>query len=394
MSTIDINETYLDFLKWSLRQSLQGESTDFVTDLSEADYTVSAFAIDWHHLLTFAKRQALVGVYWEGIERLSNMSVNKPTDSDVMEWMGAVRLLRKRSAVATEKTAWVADNFNKEGFRACILKGQGAALLYPKHDMRTSGDIDIWVKPVHPDETTGHELSDKELLARQKHDVDKVITYCRNIYPKARAVYHHIEFRNAGPVPVEVHYRPSWFNSPINNRRLQIWFEANADRQFVHMTQAGFSTPTDDFNVVYMLCHILGHVLQEGVGLRHIVDYYYLLCHYQPTGQETALLRRLGLGPIASAVMWVLSKKLGLPAQHLIYQPDTAHGKMLLYEMLSGGNFGKFDKRPLSGAYNSHLLHNLQRLARDARLCTYFTSEACWEPWFRVYNFIWRLRHN
>ena len=33
----------------------------------------------------------------------------------------------------------------KDGFRCCILKGQGLALHYPNPYMRTPGDIDVWV---------------------------------------------------------------------------------------------------------------------------------------------------------------------------------------------------------------------------------------------------------
>ena len=43
-------------------------------------------------------------------------------------------------------SAKVCRNFEQEGFRCCILKGQGNALLYPDPYMRTPGDIDIYLE--------------------------------------------------------------------------------------------------------------------------------------------------------------------------------------------------------------------------------------------------------
>ena len=91
----------------------------------------AAYKICWHDLLEFAKKQAIVGVYWQGISQLGSMQANKPTDDDVMEWMAAIQHLEKKNRKANEKAVWVSGTFMKEGFRSCLLKGQGNALLYP-----------------------------------------------------------------------------------------------------------------------------------------------------------------------------------------------------------------------------------------------------------------------
>ena len=350
---------YLQFLQFCLHPG--SDIPDCVVD------------INWHELREFAKKQAIAGIYWTGLERLKDIPANKPTDDDVLEWMALVSKLRKQNATVDEKARWVSNNFRKEGFRSCLLKGQGNALMYPDPTLRSAGDIDIWV-----------EGGDR-----------KVIAYVNSIMPGRKACYHHIDFRKAGDVEVEVHYRPSWLNNPINNRRLQRWFDAHADACFSNSIPShGFQVPTAAFNYVFQLCHIYNHLLHEGIGLRQIIDYFYLLTSSDSRQTDlTPMLTHLGLRPIAGAVMWVLHHMLGLDAAYLIGPPDAKRGRILQREIIEGGNFGRYDRRFLSGSYRSPLKKNLQRLVRDFRLCLFFPSESLCEPWFRLYHYVWRRKH-
>ncbi len=337
--------------------------------------------IVWHDLLLFAKKQAIVGVYWQGIQQLGHLKENKPTDDDIMEWMAATMRISRQSKKVDERAVWTYNNFLHEGFRSCLLKGQGVALLYPAPLLRQAGDIDIWVEG----------------------GAEKVIPYIRTLKPKAKACYHHIDFIKTEKIPIEVHYRPSWMSCPWYNRRLQRYFAEHSDEQFKHVealsSQAGsLAVPTWEFNTVFLLSHIYNHLLHEGIGLRQIIDYYYLLRQgAQKSDAErqavTTILRHVGMRKIGGALMWVLGEQLGLDASLFVLPPDEKRGKVLLHEIISGGNFGKHDERTLSGTYDSALTSNTQRLWRDLRMMRHFPAESLWEPFFRLYHFFWRKRH-
>jgi len=357
---------YLAFLKFCLND--------------EAVIPDVADSINWHDLREFAKKQAIAGIYWQGIEKVRGK--NKPTDDDVLEWMGTCKKLEKRNKNVDEIAAWVTKNFKTEGFRTCLLKGQGNALMYPTPSLRTPGDIDIWV-----------EGDDK-----------KVIAYIHSITPGTKACYHHVDFRKKDDVEIEVHYRPSWLNNPFNNKRLQQWFISHSDACFQSRNSSaverkaqekGFNIPTWEFNVVFQLCHIYNHLLHEGIGLRQLIDYFYLLKSREgaPTDM-TDTLKEMGMATIGGAVAWVMKEVLGLEEEYLVTAPDSKRGRMLLKEMLAGGNFGHFDDRTLSGSYASPVKANLQRLVRDIRMMRYYPSETIWEPWFRVWHYFWRRRNN
>lgn len=348
--------------------------------LNGGDIPQAAYTINWHRLLDFAKKQAIVGVYWQGINQLGGMQTNKPTDDDVMEWMGAVNQLERQGRKANEKAVWVSDTFRKEGFRSCLLKGQGNALLYPTPLWRQSGDIDIWVEG----------------------DIDTLIAYARRFIPNAKAMYHHVDFISTGKIEVELHYRPSWMSCPWYNRRLQEFFSEQRSTQMEHHTAlAGgtLATPTWQFNVIYQICHIYLHLLKEGIGLRQVIDYYYLLRSHAPATDEEhteigTRLRHLGLCHISGALMWLLHSVLGLDEKYLIAPIDRRRGQHMLNEMMAAGNFGKYDERAMSGMYAGALKHNIQRLWRDLRMMRYYPAECIWEPWFRIRHLMWRRKHN
>ena len=441
---------YLDFLRFSLNE--------------ETQVPESVKLIDWDQLLQFAKDQCVPGVYWMGVRRLGHLKENKPTDDHVMRWMAACGKLGKRNGTVTERSAWVAKNFEKEGFRACLLKGQGLALCYPDPSLRYPGDIDIWVRPRpqsgssnaasqrsnNPSDVQGSNAASQRSNAtasrsngsssasqssrgsfstkaakpsasaatqrsittashsshssfhfslfthREDADIRTVIAYCRQFVPDAKACYHHIDFLKAGDIPVEVHYRPSWLNNPFHNRRLQQYFLEHADAQFSNLQPQGFATPTWEFNVVFLLSHIANHLLHEGIGLKQVIDYYYLLrsqIERRSIDSYEQEFRCLGLLPFARQLMWVLCQVLGLDEQLLVARQDERRGRLLLSEMLAGGNFGMHDDRPLSGFYASGLKSNLQRVARDLRMMRYFPSESLWEPAFRIWHYFWRRKH-
>ena len=224
----------------------------------------------------------------------------------------------------------------------------------------------------------------------------EVIRFVHSVAPSERAIYHHIDFPAIDGVPVEVHYRPCYIQNPLHNHRLQHFFRQHADGQFSHIVDMGGSAvavPTSRFNAVYQLAHIYNHLFQEGIGLRQIIDYYFVICNLQGTIYSCSSLQRelrhLGLWRIAGAVMYVLHEVLGLTEDKMIVPMNMKRGKMLLDEILRAGNFGQYAKGHRWS--KGRLGHNVQRLCRDARLALYYPGEALCEPIFRVRHFCWRL---
>ena len=399
---------------------------------------------DWRALYAMARKQCLVGVLFDGIKRLpADVGMDKGL---LFQWMAQNQTLRKANARLDKAAVEVAEWFGRKGFRTCVLKGQGNALLYPPGMERTPGDIDLWV-----------DGGDR-----------KVVSFVRSLSPDEKVCYHHIGFPEYNGVEVEVHFRPSFLFCFRHNRHLQGYYERVMDEQFAHRVKLGgqgeVAVPKAEFNLIFQLTHIFTHLMNEGIGLRQLLDYFFLLKNTDFIGNTNGdgfllntdftdntdkiggnvdgdgfllntdftdntdriggnlesgaflantnctdntdriggnadgvdrrllqdELRRLGLWEFAGAVMYIMKEVFGLEDNRLIVPPDVKRGRLVLKEVLEAGNFGQYDKRNWFG--HSALGHNLQRLYRDMRLVRYFPEEALSEPFFRIWHFFWRKR--
>ena len=354
-------QIFFDFLRFCI-----GSDKEMPDSLKDAD---------WEKLYAIAQKQCLVGVLFDGIKKLPAEYVEMKKEL-LLQWMAESQMLEKANIRLNDAAIQVSEWFRKKKFRTCILKGQGNALMYPNPYSRTPGDIDIWV-----------EGEDK-----------RVISFVRSISPHEKACYHHIEFPSYKGVEVEVHYRPSFLLCFWHNRKLQKYYERVKEEQFSHQVMLGeqgeIAIPTAEFNLIFQLTHIFAHLMNEGIGLRQLLDYYYVLISDDLLlirDRVLKELKELGLWKFAGGIMYIMQEVFGMPASRLIVPPNEQYGKFVLNEVLEAGNFGKHDERNRFG--RSKLGHNLQRVYRDIRLMKYFPAEAMSEPFFRVWHFFWRMKN-
>ena len=433
---------FFDFLRFCI-----GSAKEIAGSLKE---------VDWKELYAIAKKQCLVGVLFYGIKKLPAEHVGMEKEL-LLQWMAESQMLEKANVRLNDAAIHVSEWFRKKGFRTCILKGQGNALMYPNPYSRTPGDIDIWV-----------EGGDK-----------RVISFVRSISPHEKACYHHIEFPSYKGVEVEVHYRPSFLLCFRHNRKLQKYYERVKEEQFSHRVMLGeqgeIAIPTVEFNLIFQLTHIYAHLMNEGIGLRQLVDYYYVLCDfykvYQKSSKITPSLFTLKEGSTSHPAPLTLRgeggnrptrcseplrSKDGGPSKvspdcagwdRLSIEGDNSAGsttavtssastaldvvqkelKELGLWKFAGGimyimqevfgmpasrlivppneKYGKFVLNEVLEAGNfgrhdarnrfgrSQLGHNLQRVYRDMRLVKFFPAEALCEPLFRTWHFFWRLKY-
>ena len=298
----------------------------------KVDMSMVVAKIDWRQPYTFASRQALLGFCFDGIERLmkefSEELKQNPMGRDLlMTWMGAAQQIRRQNVKVNAVASKLFSMLREDGMRCCILKGQGNALMYPNPYSRTPGDIDVWI-----------DASRERIMeyAQKKFELGDDIRL------------QHLETSLDG-VPVELHFFPCSMNNPIYHARLQKWFKRNADLQCSNVVglpdgAGDIAIPTMAFNVVYQLTHLYHHFFDEGIGMRQISDYYYVVNNDELLVIRDTLqreLKHLGLWKLAGAVMYVLHEALGLSEEKMIAPMDEKRGKLLLAEILNSGNFGQ-----------------------------------------------------
>ena len=350
----------------------------------KVDMSMVVAKIDWRQLYTFASRQALLGFCFDGIERLtkefSEELKQNPMGRDLlMTWMGAAQQIRRQNMKVNAVAGKLYSKFREDGLRCCILKGQGNALMYPNPYSRTPGDIDIWVNASREDITE---------YAKTHFEIGDDIRF------------HHLETSFDG-VPVELHFFPGIMNNPIYNARLQKWFKRNADLQCSNVVSlpdgiGEIAIPTTAFNVIYQLTHLYHHFFDEGIGMRQIIDYYYVVNNDELLAIKDTLqkeLKHLGLWKFAGAVMYVLHEALGLSGEKMIAPMDEKRGKLLLAEILNGGNFGQYFTKYGHFTQQGMAKKYFLKIWRNMHFVRYYPAEALSEPIFRTWHFFWRVKN-
>ena len=350
----------------------------------KVDMSMVVAKIDWRQLYTFASRQAVLGFCFDGIERLTKefseeLKQNPMGRNLLMTWMGAAQQIRRQNMKVNAVAGKLYSKFREDGLRCCILKGQGNALMYPNAYSRNPGDIDVWINASR----------------------ERIMEYARNKFELVEDIsLQHLETSLDG-VPVELHFFPCFMNNPIYHARLQKWFRRNADLQFSHIVSlpdgAGDITiPTSSFNVVYQLTHLYHHFFDEGIGMRQIIDYYYVVNNGELLVIRDSLqkeLKHLGLWKFAGAVMYVLHETLGLSEEKMIAPMDEKRGKLLLAEILDGGNFGRHFSKYGGFTHQSLGKKHFLKIWRNMHFVRYYPAEALCEPLFRTWHFFWRKCH-
>ena len=451
--------------------------------------------MNWHELYSFASKQALLGLCFDGIERLGEeypeeLKQNPIGRELLMTWMGKAQQIRRQNMKVNAVAGKLFAMLRVDGMRCCVLKGQGNALMYPNPYSRTPGDIDVWIDASR----------------------ERIMEYTQKKFELGDDIrLQHLETSLDG-VPVELHFFPCSMNNILYHARLQKWFRRNADLQCSNVVSlpdgAGdIAIPTTAFNVVYQLTHLYHHFFDEGIGMRQIIDYFLVVCDFykvyqnsskitpslftikegstshpdplsmvftppsvppfpgdrnlrgeggnRPTrcseplrskdggpskvspdcagwdrrgvsgdtgsvscssasgssitsvssasttdsSASTALdvvqreLKYLGLWKFAGAVMYVLHEALGLSREKMIVPIDEKRGKLLLAEILNGGNFGKHFTKYAGFTHQSMGKKYFLKIWRNMHFVRYYPAEALSEPIFRTWHFFWRLKY-
>lgn len=341
--------------------------------------------MDWQELYSFASKQALLGLCFDGIERLGKeypeeLKQNPIGRELLMTWMGKAQQIRRQNMKVNAVASKLFSMLREDGMRCCILKGQGNALMYPNAYSRNPGDIDVWI-----------DASRERIMeyAQKKFELGDDIRL------------QHLETSLDG-VPVELHFFPCSMNNPIYHARLQKWFRRNADLQCSNVVglpdgAGDIAIPTTAFNVVYQLTHLYHHFFDEGIGMRQIIDYYFVASMLNVNCEMLTWLQKdlkhLGLWKFAGAVMYVLHEALGLSEEKMIAPMDEKRGRLLLAEILDGGNFGRHFTKYAGFTHQSMGKKYFLKIWRNMHFVRYYPAEALCEPLFRTWHFFWRLKY-
>ena len=241
---------------------------------------------EWGMLFQLSCKHSLAGVLFEGFKK-TQAKVQGEVHTLFYEWYALQLKTEVANKHQCERAKELSVLLTNDGYRNCVLKGQGTALYYDNPELRQCGDIDIWVEG----------------------DRDDILNYARNHgYNIPHIDIKHSDIESFDDVPVEVHFLPSWMYNPSTNKKLQSFFEEKSEKQFSNNDdKVGFTHTTIEFDLVFSIVHIYRHIFSEGIGLRQLMDHYYILKSSSANQRKNAfaVLKLMKISSFVGGIMWI-----------------------------------------------------------------------------------------
>lgn len=328
---------------------------------------------EWEKIYIFAKQQTIVGILFLAIEKLP--TEQRPPKPLLLKWFAAAEFIQEKNCKVNVDAVKICNEFRKDNIRCVILKGQSIAVYYPNPLTRTSGDIDL-------------------LLEGGTH---RVLKYLHSKGEVRNITYKHVDFDVSVQTEVEIHHNPTYFYNPLHNYRLRKYLSSQKDlfNNLVDLpNNAGhIYIPTLEFNRYYILQHIFRHYFGEGIGLRQLLDYYYVLLRggTEESKQRTLeLFEQTGMMKFVGATMWVMKEVFDMEDTYLLCSPNEKAGKQLLNEIMLAGNFGKYDSRIDRSNHHKLLPRVCGSIKRKVRFILDYPQEILFDIPMRTYMYIWK----
>ena len=333
---------------------------------------------EWGGLYKMAVKQSLVGVCFVGVRKY--METHRQSGEVPIvpkriyfQWLGMAAQIQQRNELMNQRCVELQSKLRLYGINSSILKGQAVAMYYGElKDYRQPGDVDVYV-----DCGRGKAIEYAHSITQEIIDWD----------------YKHLHLKVFKDVEVEMHYRPEVFLNLVKNKRLQKWFQSTDTQRLIFQQNGELVAPSVAYNLFYILLHIYRHFLYEGIGLRQLMDYYFVLRAVSgQDGKSKGLqaIEAFGMARFAKGVMWIMQNVFGLDEQFLLYEPDEKEGQYILAQIMLGGNFGHYDDRLKTGKRKGKFSAVGKILKHNLHLLTHYPSEVIWAPVWIVYHWCWK----
>lgn len=390
---------------------------------------------EWGRLFKMAERQRLLGICFYGVKKIASPLPSPEGKGESFYdgenrvgipeelydyWLGTAALIQQQNQKVNRHCVVVCNKLQEAGFKCSILKGQGIAQLYNEGRktkdetqdesnflgmFRQSGDIDIWVDG----------------------GMKKAMAWAKQEYGDVEFDYINAHLPMYKDTEVELHWRVQSLDNLWKNKKLQRWLEEHKE-ELLNTTEdlpdgaGSIPVPSPTFNSFYVLLHCYHHMFTEGLGLRQVMDYYFVLQSRRPTptpslhseGNLETTLREFGMLKFAKAMMWVLQhvfEENNVDEERrtknedtkdnwrerypwMIVEPDEKEGRFLLNELMLNGNFGHFDKRVKKVSKNKKIQSVWANLQHSLHVAKHYPSESFWSPIWIIWHFVWKRTVN
>lgn len=268
----------------------------------------------------------------------------------------------------------VVSKLSAIGIQSVLLKGMGLALLYPHPELRTCGDVDLYIEP------------------KDFHRACKLLRELPNNVNIGEEQQNDLHYRVevGGPNKViEIHGKTAEQHRLIAPSYFELEKRGMQNGKTIQIEHHDIIVPEDKFNSIFVLLHIMHHFESSGIGWRQVCDWVMLLHDIHQEGnvdlRELKLhLKKLQLFEIWQVFGCLVVKYLGLRKEECpFYNPKKDRMADRVYErIMTDGNFGRENVsswKPIPTSGMMRQLSKLRNLIIETRFYHYYFPITAWK---------------
>ena len=299
-----------------LRRNLRPQ-TDL---LSEAEIK----GVDWNAVMEEAAYQAVLIPAFDAAAPYKKLI---PIEVYQRWFQRVSRGLASNICVSRTQRALTALLESKE-YPYIILKGEASASYYQKSELRQLGDVDFLINP------------------KQQREIEELLVAAGYVKVKD-TVIQHVEFRKDG-VCLELHFSlPGFPEGSISQQVRNYMNTLFAQKKRIGSPGKEFYVPEEAHHGLILLLHMQNHMVEQGLGLRHLCDWAAFVEYtwQQSFWQEKLLplLKKIGLYKYAAVMTQICADVFGTSCFDWDIDKDPELCNAVLQDILIGGNFGRKD---------------------------------------------------
>ena len=242
------------------------------------------------------------------------------------------RITAKQSYRLLFLTRYLVRTLEGAGVPVLVLKGSGAADLYPVPEMRKSGDVDMLI-PEDWLETARELLAKDQFLVKQSQHAN-----------------HHLAFGSKDGIDLELHtmLAEPFRDSRINQAMQRLQPDYFIKKEYKECMGVRLPVPGEPHQALQLLLHMLQHFLRAGFGMKLLCDWVVFWNRDEVQGTVTEfqeLAESCHIREFADTITMVCKEFLGL-RQDLPMggSRDRKLAEEFLQDVFAAEEFGKADK--------------------------------------------------
>lgn len=200
--------------------------------------------VSFEEVFKIANFHSMSDMAYYGILKLKN----KPEKNLLNRWKKSYMLGILKDNTQAQELKKILIEFEKEEIDNVVLKGFELKALYPKHDMREMGDIDILISSLNKNKAG--EIMEKLGYFKERYETEREIVYKKK--PLMNVEIHTGLFNEES-----IYY--NYFLKLSNMEKLE------------HLEGHRYKFSSED-SFIYNFAHLALHFSYKGTGIRSIVD--------------------------------------------------------------------------------------------------------------------------